>query len=61
MKKSLRLALEKYLFAFIRAESGAMRKEAHAAYRKLNFDSEKTQIHFLKKIERPLLKSPKSE
>ena len=40
-------------FAFIRAESGAMRKDAHAVYKKLNFDSEK--------IERALLKFPKSE
>lgn len=48
-------------FAFIRAESGAMRKDAHAVYRKLNFDSEKTQIRFLKKIERVLFKFPKSE
>lgn len=48
-------------FAFIRAESGAMRKDAHAAYRKLNFYPEKTQIRFLKKIERALLKFPKSE
>ena len=53
--KSLMEAVEHFAeqngFAFIRAESGAMRKAAHAAYRKLNFYSEKTQIRFLKKIE----------
>ena len=53
--KSLMEAVEHFAeqngFAFIRAESGAMRKDAHAAYRKLNFYSEKTQIRFLKKIE----------
>ena len=63
--KSLMEAVEHFAeqndFAFIRAESGAMRKDAHAVYRKLNFYSEKTQIRFLKKIERALLKFPKSE
>ncbi len=63
--KSLMEAVEHFAeqngFAFIRAESGAMRKDAHAVYRKLNFYSEKTQIRFLKKIERALLKSFKSE
>ena len=53
--KSLMEAVEHFAeqngFAFIRAESGAMRKDSHATYRKLNFYSEKTQIRFLKKIE----------
>lgn len=53
--RSLMEAVERYAaqngFAFIRAESVAMRKDAHSVYRKLNFDSEKTQIRFLKKIE----------
>ena len=37
-------------FAFIRANSGSKRIEAHEVYRRLGFDSEKEQKRFLKKI-----------
>ena len=40
-----------YKFAFIRANSGSKRIEAHEVYRKLGFDSEKEQKRFLKKID----------
>ena len=47
--------VEKYAiankFAFIRANSGSKRIEAHEVYRKLGFDSEKEQKRFLKKID----------
>ena len=52
--RALMHAVEQYAaengFSFIRAESNAARKDAHEAYRKLDFDSEKAQIRFLKKI-----------
>lgn len=48
--------VEKYAiankFAFIRANSGSKRIEAHEVYRRLGFDSEKEQKRFLKKIDK---------
>ena len=56
--RSLMEAVEFYAkengFSFIRAESSSTRKDAHEAYRKLGFDSEKSQIRFLKKINQTL-------
>ena len=34
----------------VRLNSGALRKEAHAFYRAIGFDSEKEQIRFMKEI-----------
>ena len=34
----------------LRLNSGGSRREAHAFYRKLGFDDEKTQLRFLKKL-----------
>ena len=54
--RTLMEAVEKYAitnkFAFIRASSGSKRIEAHEAYRRLGFDSEKEQKRFLKKIDK---------
>ena len=53
--RTLMQEVEKYAiankFAFIRANSGSKRIEAHEVYRRLGFDSEKEQKRFLKKID----------
>ena len=54
--RTLMEEVEKYAiankFAFIRANSGSKRIEAHEVYRRLGFDSEKEQKRFLKKIDK---------
>ena len=56
--RSLMKAVEFYAkengFSFIRAESSSTRNDAHEAYRKLGFDSEKSQTRFLKNINQTL-------
>ena len=52
--------VEKYAIAnnlaFIRANSGSKRVEAHEVYRKLGFDSEKDQKRFLKELNKDVKK-----
>ena len=54
----IREAVEKYVaankFAFIRANSGSKRTEAHEVYRRLGFDSEKEQKRFLKRLDKDI-------
>lgn len=52
--KSLLLALENRAteegFAFIRLNSGSHRTDAHAFYRKMNYNGDKTQVRFIKEL-----------
>ncbi|MDY4761009.1 GNAT family N-acetyltransferase [Streptococcus thoraltensis] len=52
--KALILALEKQAkeqgFSFIRLNSASHREEAHAFYRKMNYNGDKTQLRFIKEL-----------
>ncbi len=49
MEELERQALEADL-AFIRLNSGSHRLEAHAFYRKIGYNGDKTQVRFIKKL-----------